>query len=149
MCIRDRTCLQLGMRGNIFTWTRTKSFHETGNFHRGKEEREPDWSELGQGWSTSHADSPSPTESGCGTPASSCRFGPATGPQGSRTLRSLRSTNPNYRITTHLVHRPSFVMTFTNNGLDVPQGNGKSGPGFNSTSCGSCHAQPFTLGTST
>jgi len=32
---------------------------------------------------------------------------------------------------------------------DVPQGNGGLGPGFNSTSCGSCHAQPFTLGTST
>ena len=32
---------------------------------------------------------------------------------------------------------------------DVPQGNGGLGPGFNSTSCGSCHAQPATLGTST
>lgn len=31
---------------------------------------------------------------------------------------------------------------------DVPQGNGGLGPGFNSTSCGSCHAQPATLGTS-
>ncbi len=32
---------------------------------------------------------------------------------------------------------------------DVPQGNGGLGPGFNSTSCSSCHAQPATLGTST
>jgi CxxC motif-containing protein (DUF1111 family) len=34
--------------------------------------------------------------------------------------------------------------------LDVPpgSGNGGLGPGFNSTSCGSCHAQPATLGTS-
>jgi len=31
---------------------------------------------------------------------------------------------------------------------DVPQGNGGLGPGFNSTSCGSCHSQPATLGTS-
>lgn len=33
---------------------------------------------------------------------------------------------------------------------DVPpgSGNGGLGPGFNSTSCGSCHAQPATLGTS-
>jgi CxxC motif-containing protein (DUF1111 family) len=31
---------------------------------------------------------------------------------------------------------------------DVPQGNGGLGPGFNSNSCGSCHAQPATLGTS-
>jgi len=33
---------------------------------------------------------------------------------------------------------------------DVPPGtgNGGLGPGFNSTSCGSCHAQPATLGTS-
>ena len=31
---------------------------------------------------------------------------------------------------------------------DSPQGNGGLGPGFNSTSCGSCHAQPATLGTS-
>jgi len=37
---RKRTCLQLGVRGKIFIWTRTKSFHETGNFHRGKDERE-------------------------------------------------------------------------------------------------------------
>jgi len=32
--------------------------------------------------------------------------------------------------------------------IDVPQGNGGLGPGFNSTSCGSCHSQPATLGTS-
>jgi hypothetical protein len=32
---------------------------------------------------------------------------------------------------------------------DIPQGNGGLGPGFNSNSCGSCHAQPATLGTST
>jgi len=31
---------------------------------------------------------------------------------------------------------------------DTPQGNGGLGPGFNSTSCGSCHSQPATLGTS-
>jgi|ERR1022692_481244 CxxC motif-containing protein (DUF1111 family) len=31
---------------------------------------------------------------------------------------------------------------------DVPQGNGGLGPGFNSTSCGSCHSQPATLCTS-
>src|SRR5208283_4302320 len=31
---------------------------------------------------------------------------------------------------------------------DVPEGNGGLGPGFNSTSCGSCHSQPSTLGTS-
>ena len=31
---------------------------------------------------------------------------------------------------------------------DVPQGNGGLGPGFNSTSCGSCHSQPATLGSS-
>jgi CxxC motif-containing protein (DUF1111 family) len=31
---------------------------------------------------------------------------------------------------------------------DIPQGNGGLGPGFNSTSCGSCHSQPATLGTS-
>ncbi len=31
---------------------------------------------------------------------------------------------------------------------DIPQGNGGLGPGYNSTSCGSCHAQPATLGTS-
>jgi len=31
---------------------------------------------------------------------------------------------------------------------DVPQGNGGLGPGFNGTSCGSCHSQPATLGTS-
>ncbi|HKM85087.1 MAG TPA: di-heme oxidoredictase family protein [Terriglobales bacterium] len=31
---------------------------------------------------------------------------------------------------------------------DVPQGNGGLGPGFNSTSCGSCHSHPATLGTS-
>jgi CxxC motif-containing protein (DUF1111 family) len=32
--------------------------------------------------------------------------------------------------------------------LDVPQGNGGLGPGFNSNSCGSCHAQPAVLGSS-
>jgi CxxC motif-containing protein (DUF1111 family) len=31
---------------------------------------------------------------------------------------------------------------------DVPQGAGGLGPGFNSTSCGSCHSQPATLGSS-
>jgi CxxC motif-containing protein (DUF1111 family) len=31
---------------------------------------------------------------------------------------------------------------------DVPQGNGGLGPGYNSTSCGSCHSQPATLGSS-
>jgi len=31
---------------------------------------------------------------------------------------------------------------------DVPQGNGGLGPGFNGTSCGSCHSQPATLGSS-
>src|SRR3984957_3083917 len=31
---------------------------------------------------------------------------------------------------------------------DVPQGIGGLGPGFNSTSCGSCHSQPATLGSS-
>jgi CxxC motif-containing protein (DUF1111 family) len=31
---------------------------------------------------------------------------------------------------------------------DVPQGNGGLGPGFNSTSCSSCHSQPATLGSS-
>jgi CxxC motif-containing protein (DUF1111 family) len=31
---------------------------------------------------------------------------------------------------------------------DVPQGDGGLGPGFNSTSCGSCHSQPTTLGSS-
>ena len=31
---------------------------------------------------------------------------------------------------------------------DVPQGNGGLGPGYNGTSCGSCHSQPATLGTS-
>jgi len=31
---------------------------------------------------------------------------------------------------------------------DVPEGNGGLGPGFNSTSCGSCHSQPATLGSS-
>lgn len=31
---------------------------------------------------------------------------------------------------------------------DVPQGEGGLGPGFNSTSCGSCHSQPATLGSS-
>jgi len=31
--------------------------------------------------------------------------------------------------------------------IDIPQGNGGLGPGFNSNSCGSCHAQPATLGT--
>jgi CxxC motif-containing protein (DUF1111 family) len=31
---------------------------------------------------------------------------------------------------------------------DVPQGVGGLGPGFNSTSCGSCHSQPATLGSS-
>ena len=31
---------------------------------------------------------------------------------------------------------------------DIPQGNGGLGPGFNSTSCGSCHSQPATLGSS-
>ena len=29
-----------------------------------------------------------------------------------------------------------------------PQGSGGLGPGFNSTSCGSCHSQPATLGSS-
>jgi CxxC motif-containing protein (DUF1111 family) len=32
--------------------------------------------------------------------------------------------------------------------VDVPQGNGGLGPGFNSNSCGSCHAQPAALGSS-
>lgn len=32
--------------------------------------------------------------------------------------------------------------------IDVPQGNGGLGPGFNSTSCGSCHSQPAPLGSS-
>jgi CxxC motif-containing protein (DUF1111 family) len=32
--------------------------------------------------------------------------------------------------------------------LPAGSGNGGLGPGFNSTSCGSCHAQPATLGTS-
>jgi len=32
--------------------------------------------------------------------------------------------------------------------IDSPQGDGGLGPGFNSNSCGSCHAQPATLGTS-
>lgn len=32
--------------------------------------------------------------------------------------------------------------------IDVPQGNGGLGPGFNSNSCGSCHAQPAPLGSS-
>jgi CxxC motif-containing protein (DUF1111 family) len=32
--------------------------------------------------------------------------------------------------------------------IDSPQGNGGLGPGFNSTSCGSCHSQPATLGSS-
>jgi CxxC motif-containing protein (DUF1111 family) len=31
---------------------------------------------------------------------------------------------------------------------NVPQGSGGLGPGYNSTSCGSCHSQPATLGTS-
>jgi CxxC motif-containing protein (DUF1111 family) len=31
---------------------------------------------------------------------------------------------------------------------DLPQGNGGLGPGYNSTSCGSCHSQPATLGSS-
>ena len=31
---------------------------------------------------------------------------------------------------------------------NVPQGSGGLGPGYNSNSCGSCHAQPATLGTS-
>jgi len=31
---------------------------------------------------------------------------------------------------------------------NVPQGSGGLGPGFNSTSCGSCHSQPATLGSS-
>jgi len=31
---------------------------------------------------------------------------------------------------------------------DVPQGNGGLGPGYNDTSCGSCHSQPATLGSS-
>jgi CxxC motif-containing protein (DUF1111 family) len=31
---------------------------------------------------------------------------------------------------------------------NVPEGNGGLGPGFNSTSCGSCHSQPATLGSS-
>lgn len=31
---------------------------------------------------------------------------------------------------------------------DVPQGHGGLGPGFNGTSCASCHSQPATLGTS-
>jgi CxxC motif-containing protein (DUF1111 family) len=31
---------------------------------------------------------------------------------------------------------------------NVPEGNGGLGPGFNSTSCGSCHSQPTTLGSS-
>jgi len=31
---------------------------------------------------------------------------------------------------------------------DAPQGAGGLGPGFNSTSCGSCHSQPGTLGSS-
>src|ERR1700693_2676260 len=35
---RRRTGLQLGVKGRVFIWTRTKSCHETGNFHRGKEE---------------------------------------------------------------------------------------------------------------
>lgn len=32
--------------------------------------------------------------------------------------------------------------------IDIPQGNGGLGPGFNSNSCGSCHSQPTTLGSS-
>jgi hypothetical protein len=32
--------------------------------------------------------------------------------------------------------------------IDVPQGNGGLGPGYNSTSCGSCHSQPAALGSS-
>jgi len=32
--------------------------------------------------------------------------------------------------------------------LNVPQGSGGLGPGFNSTSCGSCHSQPGILGSS-
>lgn len=31
------TCLQLGVRGKIFIGTKKQSFHEIGNFHRGRE----------------------------------------------------------------------------------------------------------------
>jgi CxxC motif-containing protein (DUF1111 family) len=69
--------------------------------------------------------------------------GPRTGPAGAGgfypTLNATEQAAFNNGIAQFIEDEPV---------PDVPQGNGGLGPGFNSTSCGSCHSQPATLGTS-